>query len=68
MRETILAKAASLGLSGQLAGVRFLPFSIAELIRDRQGRRRSVIIGTGHDVDAGLRSFRAAYVMNDFVE
>ena len=31
MRETILAKVTSLGLSGQLAGVRFLPFSIAEL-------------------------------------
>jgi allantoin racemase len=42
MRETILAKAASLGLSGQLAGVRFLPFSIAELIGDRQVRRGAI--------------------------
>jgi Asp/Glu/hydantoin racemase len=42
MREAILAKAASLGLSGQLAGVRFLPFSIAELIRDRGARQDAI--------------------------
>jgi Asp/Glu/hydantoin racemase len=35
MREAILAKAASLGLSGQLAAVRFVPISIPELIADR---------------------------------
>jgi Asp/Glu/hydantoin racemase len=42
MRETILAKVASLGLSGQLAGVCFLPFSIVELIGDRQARRGAI--------------------------
>ena len=42
MREVVLAKAAALGLSGQLAGVRFLPFSIAELIGDRHAKRDAI--------------------------
>jgi allantoin racemase len=42
MRAMILARAARLGLSGQLAGVRFLPFSNAEMIADRPSRRPAI--------------------------
>ena len=39
MIETIASRAASLGLAGQLAAIRVLPFSIAEMIEDRDARR-----------------------------
>jgi Asp/Glu/hydantoin racemase len=42
LRETISAKASALGLAGQLAGVRFLPFSIPELIADRESPREAI--------------------------
>ena len=35
MRETVLAKAESLGLGARLAGICVLPFTIAQVIRDR---------------------------------
>jgi Asp/Glu/hydantoin racemase len=38
LREMILAKAGALGLAGQLGEVRFLSFSIPEMIADREGR------------------------------
>jgi allantoin racemase len=43
MRETILAKAVELGLAGQLGDVCFLPFSIPELIADRESRREAIV-------------------------
>ena len=43
MREPILAKAGSLGLAGQLAEVHILPFSIAEMVRDRDAARAQVV-------------------------
>jgi allantoin racemase len=43
MREPILAKAASLGLSSQLAEVLVLPFSIAEMVGDREAARPEIL-------------------------
>lgn len=42
MREPILAKAAALGLAESLAEVRVLPFSIPEMIADREARREEI--------------------------
>ena len=43
MREPILARAASLGLGGQLSAVHILPFSIPEMIANRDGLRADVL-------------------------
>jgi allantoin racemase len=43
MREPILAKAASLDMAGQLAEVLVLPFSIAEMVRDRNATRAEIL-------------------------
>jgi allantoin racemase len=42
MRAPILARAAALGLSGQLVDVRVLPFSIPEMIANREARREEI--------------------------
>jgi allantoin racemase len=42
MIETIASRAASLGLGSQLAAIRVLPFSIAEMIEDRDARRDAI--------------------------
>ena len=42
MKAPILEKVAQLGLGDQLAGVRFLPFGIADLIEDRNGKRDAI--------------------------
>ena len=54
LREMIVAKAAGLGLAGQLAEVRFLTFSIPEMIADREGRL--------DEVGAAVRACAAAGV------
>ena len=43
MREPILAKAASLDLANQLAEVLVLPFSIGELVSDRNAARAEIL-------------------------
>jgi allantoin racemase len=43
MREPILAKARSLDLASQLADVLVLPFSIAEMVRDRNAARANIL-------------------------
>jgi allantoin racemase len=43
MRGAILAKVAAMELAGQLDEVRLLPFSIPELIGDREGRRAEIV-------------------------
>jgi len=43
MREPILAKAASLDLASQLAEVLVLPFSIAEMVRDRDAALAEIL-------------------------
>jgi allantoin racemase len=43
MREPILAKAASLDLASQLAEVLALPFSIAEMVEDRDAARAEIV-------------------------
>ena len=42
MVETIASRAATLGLASQLAAIRLLPFSIAEMIEDRDARRDAI--------------------------
>ena len=42
MKAPILEKVAQLGLSDQLASVRFLPFGIADLIEDRERKRDAI--------------------------
>ncbi len=42
LRDSIVGAAAALGLGGQLAGVHFLPFSIGELVKDRDARREAI--------------------------
>jgi allantoin racemase len=42
MIETIASRAASLGLAGQLAAIHVLPFTIAEMIEDRDARRDAI--------------------------
>jgi allantoin racemase len=43
MREPILTKAAALGVSANLAECRVLPFSIPEMIADREGARALIM-------------------------
>jgi allantoin racemase len=43
MREPILAKAAALGVGANLAECRVLPFSIPEMIADREGSRALIM-------------------------
>lgn len=43
MRDTIRSKAAALGLADRLAEVCILPFSIADMIQDRDSRRDAIL-------------------------
>jgi allantoin racemase len=42
MVETIASRAGALGLAGQLAAIHVLPFSIAQMIEERDGRRDAI--------------------------
>jgi allantoin racemase len=56
LQETILAKAAALGLAGQLGEVRFLIFSIPEMIADREGRLEEVTTAVRGCAEAGVEA------------
>jgi allantoin racemase len=56
LREMILAKAAALGLAGQLGEVRFLAFSIPEMIADRESRLDEVTAAVRACVEAGAEA------------
>jgi allantoin racemase len=56
LREMILAKAAALGLAGQLGEVRFLSFSIPEMIADREGRLDGVTAAVLACAEAGAEA------------
>jgi allantoin racemase len=56
LREMVLAKAATLGLAGQLGDVRFLPFSIPEMIADRESRLNAVTAAIRDCAEAGAEA------------
>jgi len=56
LHEMILAKAAALGLAGQLGDVRFLPFSIPEMIADRESRLGAVTAAVRACAEAGAEA------------
>jgi allantoin racemase len=56
LREMILAKAAALGLASQLGDVRFLTFSIPEMIADREGRLDEVTAAVRACADEGAEA------------
>jgi allantoin racemase len=56
LHEMILAKAATLGLAGQLGEVRFLTFSIPEMIADRESRLSAVTAAVRACAEAGAEA------------
>jgi Asp/Glu/hydantoin racemase len=52
----ILAKAAAVGLAGQLGDVCFLPFSIPEMIADRESRLGAVTAAVRACAEAGAEA------------
>jgi allantoin racemase len=61
MREPILAKAASLDLANQLAEVLVLPFSIGEMVSDRDAARAEILAAVRGCQDGAVLLGRAPF-------